>query len=1705
MTNGRVENSLSIVTINASGEDGYIGGIAGYTENTCSITSSVYDGNSMVNTRNEMIGGIVGKHRNGGLVTVTRCYYDSDVVPGEAVAIGENSSTAKGIGEVNQLQYVCDLNGGTWNGKTCTGGGDVWTNSENITNRGVSKNSDGETVYQIVFDANGGSFATGAKTTKMLKFRALLTADEITVPEYPSVNKVFAGWSLDSAATAASENLGVVYGKKTVYAVWHDQVVYTVTFDHNTGEGAEKVSKQVVEGETITTDGIDLRDLPTVFTVGKQKYYFDGWSTSKNGGKIESFGVAAGDATFYARWTLYPQFTVSFNMNGHGEAPAAVVVSEGDAVDAPAAPTAEGYVFGGWYKEAACKNVYNFKSEVTENVTLYAKWTPVVYKILYNLGGGTNDADNPSSYTIETSSIVLKAPVKEGYEFVGWFYDGAYENAATQITAGSVGNKTLYAKWTLKSYSVTYNGGSRAKEWGRESKKIHGVDITLYGAIFSADGYVQDGWAIENEGSKVYDLGATYSVDASVILYPHWVKAIYTITYELNGGVNHADNVASYTLDDSTGITLKNPTRVGYTFDGWYAMEDFSGSKISKLSVKSPYGDKVLYAKWKQITVTVKVEDNSCEYNGKSCGAKVTVSGVPSGYKAVAVTDSIKNVNDGPIEAKIVSFAIIDKATGDTMTTNFNVAYQESGSVAVTPKAISFSGKNETATYTGNEIHIVSVATPTGLLPGCTHNVGYEVTAIDAGVYSAVMTDPSDVKILDADGHDVTANYNVTSITLPSTGLTINPKAGSFTITLADENVPVGGSIQGTPTSTAASGTTTFWYQVDGDGNVWKESLSDLTLPTTPGTYTINIKASNPNYTGKPTTTSKITITSKPVVTVIAKSGTKVYNETPLTMDAYDVAGLKAGDEVIVGPVTGTITNVGTASNTVGSVTVKRSGADVTDQYKINKVAGTLTVTKAPLTITTASDSKVYDGTPLTAGVTAVFVNGETATVTATGSQTLFGSSKNTHTITWDGSAAQGNYQIVENLGTLTVTKAAITVTDASKLYGDADPVFSGNVTGLVNENDLGSVIYFRTNLADKDAGTYVGAVTASYKANPNYTVTVEPAEFTIGKRTVTLESATASKTYDGTALTAPTVTVGGDGFAVNEGFIFTVDGSQTEAGTSGNTFTYVLKPGTDTTKNYVVSKPVVGTLEVVRSPVTVQGHSGVYAYNGEEQVVAGYDMVIGNMLYNDSNIAFKGDSVIRKVHSGTYTMGLSASQFVNSNPNFDVAVSIIDGSLKITPPVAVVSYNGDILHVVIGDDDSDKDISGKISDALTSHVPPIPLPSDSEDEDSTYTFNGWKVNPGTGMYEPDYEGNVKLHTVRVRYQKNPEKFIDATVHVTDNHKAIVGKINATLDSLGIPLPSKESDRDSSYMLDWVKNAETDVYEPKFIGTEIVETIVASYGENPEDTIHVNIHPDDKIAQISDKINNALVEHLPPIEVRGKDSSYVLMGWKKDEKTGYYVADFVQMKSGVVYRINFHLPEGARLLKEFEGYKFGEVTLLPEAVMESDSTWIFKGWYTRSKGRGEHVKAMRATDYGNKSLYPLFQKTLRYNANGKTGEIEVIYTDRADTVIARALASVIPANYTKGKKTFAFDKWELKDGVYTAVFREVKAGFDVFVESRSLEISEARLGSRIVIYDMNGRVVKRSVVSCGSQRIELPKSGCYTVCVGKDAAQVNVK
>ena len=86
--------------------------------------------------------------------------------------------------------------------------------------------------------------------------------------------------------------------------------------------------------------------------------------------------------------------------------------------------------------------------------TYTANYTPITYTIEYELDGGTNDPENPAAYTIETNTITLQDPEREGYAFEYW----TLENIMTEvIPTGSIGNRTFTANYTPIIYTISYD------------------------------------------------------------------------------------------------------------------------------------------------------------------------------------------------------------------------------------------------------------------------------------------------------------------------------------------------------------------------------------------------------------------------------------------------------------------------------------------------------------------------------------------------------------------------------------------------------------------------------------------------------------------------------------------------------------------------------------------------------------------------------------------------------------------------------------------------------------------------------------------------------------------------------------------------------------------------------------------------------------------------------------------------------------------------------------------------------------------------------------------------------------------------------------------------------------------------------------------------------------------------------------------------
>ena len=1341
MRGGSINNSLSAMHEIASGEDVYVGGIVGVVRGNSTISYSAYDGEHLQaapdSGGSQGEGGISGRVTSGSSLALQQVLFDSDI---KSDGLGKVESNVKldpelyeGNADINTAEYACLLNQGTWADGVCTGAkSTIWTNGDNVTNNGVSKDGNGHTVYLVQFDANGGSFAEGAKTYKFLQLEHVITADEISVPQYGSEEKVFGGWALTENATEPTEVLGKVYKPMKIYAYWRE--TFEISFDPGEAKGKLSGASSDVQTVRIPKDAVVSDEgivKLTSYDNGGKLRYFEGWSETESGSVIKDFGQATGPKsteakTFYAKWTDAPTYTVTFDVDGYGETPQSIQVQESEKVTKPIDPEVAGWTFMGWFKDGVA---FDFDTPIMEPTTLKAKWNKESYTISYKDADVSKDPDYPKSYDVETETIVLKHPTKDGFVFDNWYYDSEYTNVATQISQGTTGNITLYAKWEVKQYTITYIAGKHGIGNVEASIKNHGEAINLKGVSYirfdakDTKGYIQNGWATEEGGDIVYALGAKYETDADISLYPHWGEA-----------------------------------------------------------------------------VTIKISGSSYTYDGKKHGATVEVTGLDKDkYKVVAETDSIQNV--GEISAKLKSLKIVDNK-GNDMTSSFTLNEVVSDAVvSVTKRNASFVVKDISATYTGTEISR-NDKVPANLATGHNHNVFYTVSGKEAGTYPGTVTELKNVKITDADGNDVTSNYDV-SVTPPTTGLTIAQSAKSFELDFVDEYVLYDKqphAIQKPAIAHAPSGETEILYQME-NSSVWTPDLSSLTQ-TAVGTYVVYAKATNPNY-------------SKPSMT----------NATLVIVDSPE--------------------------ELIPEIVVAWYGDNGTDSLHVS------------------------------------------------------------------------------------VPKAA-----------------------LGNEKTIKKRI--NRDIFERDITPY--------------------------------KTATEDSTYE-----------------------FTREWNKIDE------------------KEYVA----MFESEVRYTSIVIK-----YGRTNEDTA-----------------------------HAELMAPHLRDEALTNN----DINSALLDRNLS--------------RYVV-----------------------------KPEDDDSTYALEGWKKNPTSNMYEPVFKGEVKMTEIAVKYgdASNEITFVDIPNFAFRSEEVLNKSITEAVEAEGITIRKVSSDPEFYYYFTgaWETDiyAGADIYKPVFELRSNKREIVVKYGDSDLDTLHLMVHVTDSESVVLEAIDDKLkFREIEPSKASDSTYTYKFEKFVWNEELGIYEGSYEKIAR--VFNVNFNLPQEGRLTAKFNGYTYGKVTMLPSGYIKGDTTWEFKGWYQKKNGLGERYKAMLATDYGDKDVYPLFQKTIRYDAHGETGEIVVIYSGSAEKTIDRALSGVIPADYKKGKVTYTFDQWELKDGVYKASFVDAatglrdsrSVGFAVATSGRALEISGARIGSKVMVYDLQGVLVARDVIADGTRRIELPRSGSYVVRINRQALRVNVE
>ena len=669
-------------------------------------------------------------------------------------------------------------------------------------------------------------------------------------------------------------------------------------------------------------------------------------------------------------------------------------------------------------------------------------------------------------------------------------------------------------------------------------------------------------------------------------------KALTNDTVTVTGDGFVKDEGATY---DVTG----SRTKVGSS-NNTFTYELKSNTKASNYNIEVKFGELKVTAQDGEVVVTITGRSDTVEYDGNEKSVQ--------GYD-VTITEGSKYTTDdftfnGTAEAKGTEAGTYPMNLAADQFTNTNDNYTQvtfivnDGTLTINPKSITPDGPDtpkeektgitvtdpENSIYDGNEhingLTVTDSKLNTTLVEGTDYTLTYTGDLINVGTVTITIKGIGNytgefTKTYQILPREYTVTTNTDSKVYDGTALT----AGGTVNNLVDGET-VNLTMTGSQTNVGTSDNT---YELNWTGTAKKANY--IHGKDSIGTLTVTKQSIAPDPE-HPETYKEVTITSpsdvvydgnehKWIPTVTDKEGNELVAKTD-----YKVTYSTTDFTNVTGTITVTITGIG---NYTG------------------KATRTYSITPKTYTVTTESDSKVYDGTALTAGgKVSGIVKGETVEFTITGSQTSVGTSDNTYELNWTGSARESNYKHgKDSIGTLTVKaksivpdgpdtpdekKTGITVSDPS------DSKYDGK-----EHREVLTVQDTKTNdelVAEKDYSvTYsddlvnAGTVTITVEGIGNYTGSFTKT-YKITKRSVTLTSATASKTYDGQALTSTSITVSGDGFVKGEGATYNVTGTQTEVGNSANSFEYKLNENT-LASNYDITK-VVGTLTITAAPAPV-------------------------------------------------------------------------------------------------------------------------------------------------------------------------------------------------------------------------------------------------------------------------------------------------------------------------------------------------------------------------------------------------------------------------------------------------------------------------------------------------------------------------------------
>jgi len=442
-----------------------------------------------------------------------------------------------------------------------------------------------------------------------------VNTETIKIEDIEKRGYIFGGWydgeDFNKASKVTEIKKGTT-GNITLYAKW-TAIVYSISYETFFPEVDNNQNKT---SYTVKTESFDILDIV------KRGYLFKGWYDSDNFETANQVQRIEQNTTenikLYAKWDII-NYSINYELyvdDVDNSLNKSTYNIESDTFSIFGV-SKKGYTFGGWYDGENFETA-NIVTEIekgsTEDINLFAKWNIITYKINYVTHyDDVENSSNRTVYTVNTETFDILDVSKKGYKFEGWYDSENYEiaNKVSRVEKGSTVNMTLFAKWVIENYSITYETTFPEVD--------NSLNITSYNILtdtfklinLSKNGYKFNGWydgEIIESSNKITEIkkGTT----GNIKLYAKWDIITYTINYvNYYADADNSLNRTSYTVNTET-FEIFGLDKKGYTFDGWFDDVDFeTANKVTKIE-KGSTKNYTLYAKWTVIQYKITYHFN---------------------------------------------------------------------------------------------------------------------------------------------------------------------------------------------------------------------------------------------------------------------------------------------------------------------------------------------------------------------------------------------------------------------------------------------------------------------------------------------------------------------------------------------------------------------------------------------------------------------------------------------------------------------------------------------------------------------------------------------------------------------------------------------------------------------------------------------------------------------------------------------------------------------------------------------------------------------------------------------------------------------------------------------------------------------------------------------------------------------------------------